>query len=153
MVKNQNQNKFISCFMDCFPQTHMPLWMSLWACYSSFRCWDQTHTHRAFPLLPLICFLILFNTSQEMPLQLMKAKSIRTPPLRQDPWFKGIYLLPKNTNGLREALFFRFDQKTFSSSLYMSDSHEWAFQNTTSQSTERLLNMLLNKKQSQLLST
>lgn len=44
-------------------------------------------------------------------------ESIRTSSLRQDPWFKDTYLSLKNINGLKAALFFRFDQKMFFSSL------------------------------------
>ena len=115
---------------------------------SSFGCWDQTRSNTES--LPSPLFNVFSDPFEHFtPLQLMKAKSIRTPPLSQDPWFKGIYLSPKNTNGLREALFFKFDQKMFSSPLYMSLPHKWTFQNAPSQSTERLLNILLNKKQSQ----
>lgn len=63
--------------------SHVPRLQWAWLSFQLLR----PDTYKAFPLLPLMCFLTLSNTSQELPLQLMKAKSIRILPLRQDPWF------------------------------------------------------------------
>lgn len=52
--------------MDCFPQAHMcPMFpMSLTELFQVLR----PDTHKAFPLLPLICFLMLSNTLQVLTL-------------------------------------------------------------------------------------